>query len=131
MMIQFHLDSASGVAPYLQIVQQVRHALRLGLLREGDQLPTVREVVSTVTINPNTVHKAYRELEYAGLVTPRPGLGTFVTGSLTGDVPAASYVRLRADLVRWIEDAQRAGLDDESVEALVHGTLREHLRVEP
>ena len=79
--IEFHLDSRSGVSPYMQIVQQVRHALRLGLLREGDQLPTVKEVVARLAINPNTVLKAYRELEHAGLVAARPGVGTFVTGS--------------------------------------------------
>ena len=80
MSIEFHLDSRSGVSPYLQIVQQVRHALRLGLLGEGDQLPTVKEVVARLAINPNTVLKAYRELEHAGLVAARPGVGTFVTG---------------------------------------------------
>ena len=81
-MIEFHLDSRSGVSPYMQIVQQVRHALRLDVLREGDQLPTVKEVVARLAINPNTVLKAYRELEHAGLVAARPGVGTFVTGSL-------------------------------------------------
>ena len=78
-MIDFHLDTRSGVSPYMQIVQQVRQALRLGLLGEGDQLPTVKEVVGRLAINPNTVLKAYRELEHAGLVAARPGVGTFVT----------------------------------------------------
>ena len=85
-MIEFHLDSRSGVSPYLQIVQQVRQALRLGLLREGDQLPTVKEVVGQLAINPNTVLKAYRELEHEGLASARPGVGTFVTGSTRGRV---------------------------------------------
>ena len=94
-MIEFHLDSRSGVSPYLQIVQQVRQALRVGLLREGDQLPTVKEVVGQLAINPNTVLKAYRELEHEGLASARPGVGTFVTGSLGGEShrrpgPAAS-----------------------------------------
>ena len=71
-MIEFHLDSRSGVSPYLQIVQQVRQALRLGLLREGDQLPTVKEVVGQLAINPNTVLKAYRELEHEGWWAPGP-----------------------------------------------------------
>ena len=81
--IEFHLDSRSGVSPYLQIVQQVRQALRLGLLREGDQLPTVKDVVARLAINPNTVLKAYRELEHAGLVGARPGVGTFVIATLS------------------------------------------------
>ena len=78
-MIEFHLDARSGVAPYLQIVHQVRHALRLGMLREGDQLPTVKDVVARLAINPNTVLKAYNELDHEGLVAARPGIGTFVT----------------------------------------------------
>ncbi len=81
-MIEFHLDARSGVSPYQQIVRQVRQALRLGLLDEGDQLPTVKEVVERLAINPNTVLKAYKELEHAGLVAPRPGIGTFVTATL-------------------------------------------------
>ena len=81
-LIEFHLDAGSGLSPYLQLVRQVRHALRLGLLREGDQLPTVKDVVASLAINPNTVLKAYRELEHEGLVAARPGVGTFVTRTL-------------------------------------------------
>src|SRR3984885_15867207 len=100
-MIDFHLDSRSGVSPYLQIVQQVRQALRLDLLREGDQLPTVKEVVGQLAINPNTVLKAYRELEHEGLVSARPGVGTFVTKSLS-DTSLAAHGPLRQDLQRWL-----------------------------
>jgi GntR family transcriptional regulator len=121
--IEFHLDSRSGVSPYLQIVQQVRQALRLDLLREGDQLPTVKEVVGQLAINPNTVLKAYRELEHEGLVSARPGVGTFVTGSLGGQSLAAQGP-LRQALQRWILKARRAGLDDESIEALFRDSFR-------
>lgn len=123
MVIEFHLDSRSGVAPYLQIIHQVRHALRLGLLAVGDQLPTVKDVVASLAINPNTVLKAYRELEYQGLVAARPGVGTFVTGSLTGSSLAA-HGPLRRDLRRWLGKARQAGLDDESIEALFQNTFR-------
>ena len=109
-MIEFHLDSRSGVSPYLQIVQQVRQALRVGMLREGDQLPTVKEVVGQLAINPNTVLKAYRELEHEGLASARPGVGTFVTGSL-GAESIAAQGPLRQALRRWIVKARRAGLD--------------------
>ncbi len=95
--IEFHLDSRSGVAPYLQLVQQVRQALRLGLLSEGDQLPTVKDVVAGLAINPNTVLKAYRELEHEGLVAARPGVGTFVTRTLS-DGSLAAHGPLRRDL---------------------------------
>ena len=122
-MIEFHLDGRSGVSPYLQIVQQVRQALRLGLLREGDQLPTVKEVVGQLAINPNTVLKAYRELEHEGLASARPGVGTFVTGTLGGESIAAQGP-LRQALQRWIVKARRAGLDDESIEALFRDSFR-------
>jgi GntR family transcriptional regulator len=121
--IEFHLDGRSGVSPYLQIVQQVRQALRLGLLREGDQLPTVKEVVGQLAINPNTVLKAYRELEHEGLASARPGVGTFVTGTLGGESIAAQGP-LRQALQRWIVKARRAGLDDESIEALFRDSFR-------
>jgi GntR family transcriptional regulator len=122
-MIEFHLDGRSGLSPYQQLVQQVRHALRLGLLREGDQLPTVKEVVAHLAINPNTVLKAYRELEHDGLVAARPGVGTFVTATLA-DTSLAAHGPLRLGLQRWLTKARRAGLDDESIEALFMTTFR-------
>ena len=122
-MIEFHLDGRSGVAPYMQLIHQVRHALRLGLLREGDQLPKVKDVVAGLAINPNTVLKAYRELEYEGLAAARPGIGTFVTGTLGGGSLAA-HGPLRLELQRWLAKARRAGLDDESIEALFLSTFR-------
>src|SRR3954454_20530478 len=99
--IEFHLDSRSGVSPYLQIVQQVRHALRLGTLRVGDQLPTVKDVVARLAINPNTVLKAYRELEREGLVAARAGVGTFVTATVA-DKTLAAHEPLRRELRRWL-----------------------------
>ncbi|RAO08184.1 HTH-type transcriptional repressor YtrA [Micromonospora noduli] len=121
--IEFHLDARSGVAPYMQLIRQVRHALRLGVLNEGDKLPTVKEVVARVAINPNTVSKAYRELEYEGLVTARPGLGTFVTRTLVGD-SLSKHEPLRQGLARWLTEAREAGLDDESIEALFLSSFR-------
>jgi GntR family transcriptional regulator len=122
-LIDFHLDVRSGVSPYLQLVQQVRQALRLGLLYPGDQLPTVKDVVAKLAINPNTVLKAYRELEHEGLVAPRPGLGTFVTRSLA-DESLASHEPLRQELQAWLAKASSAGLDAESIEALFMTTFR-------
>jgi GntR family transcriptional regulator len=122
-MIEFHLDKRSGVAPYQQVVQQVRHALRLGLLEVGEQLPTVKEVVTSLAINPNTVLKAYKELENFGLVAARPGIGIFVTTTLSDDSLAA-HGPLRQSLQRWLAQARRAGLDEESIEALYRECLR-------
>lgn len=126
-MIEFHLDQRSGISPYLQLVRQVRHALRLGLLREGDQLPTVKEVVAQLAINANTVGKAYRELEHEGLVAARPGLGTFVTVTLT-DASLAAHEPLRRELQRWLTRARKAGLDEDSIEALFMTTFRSPAR---
>jgi GntR family transcriptional regulator len=121
--IEFRIDSRSGVAPFRQIVQQVGQALRLGMLRAGDQLPTVKEVAAQAAINPNTVLKAYRELEHAGLAVGRPGLGTFITRSLGGE-SLASHKRLQTELRRWLGRARAAGLDDDSIAALFESTVR-------
>ncbi|MFF5938044.1 GntR family transcriptional regulator [Streptomyces sp. NPDC012508] len=121
--IEFHLNSRSGLSPYQQLVQQVRHALRLGLLEEGDRLPTVKDVAKQMAVNPNTVLKAYRELEHDGLVAARPGVGTFVTRTLA-DGTLAAHGPLRKDLQRWLTKARLAGLDDESIEALFMTTFR-------
>jgi GntR family transcriptional regulator len=121
--IEFYLDGYSKVATYLQLVQQVKQSLRLGLLEPGDQLPKVREVAESLAINPNTVLKAYRQLEIEGLVTGRVGVGTFVVRSLAGP-SLASLGTLRGELVAWLRRASAAGLDHEDVVALVETTLR-------
>ena len=120
--IEFHLDSRSGVSPYLQIVQQVRRALRLGLLREGDQLPTVKDVVARLAINPNTVLKAYRELDLEGLTEGKRGVGTFVSSTAPGASVENPEV-LGRELSRWLERARKAGLDEESIGALFAMTV--------
>jgi GntR family transcriptional regulator len=122
--IEFHLDGRSGLPPYQQIVRQVHRALRLGMLRVGDQLPTVKDVVERLAINPNTVLKAYKELEHSGLIAPRPGIGTFVTATLS-DGSLSSHGPLRQDLLRWLAKARRAGLDTDSIEALFLDSFRD------
>ena len=122
-MISFRVDSRSVVPPYLQIVQQVRQALRMGLLDVGDRLPAVREVVAATAINPNTVLKAYRDLEREGLVKARAGHGTFVLNRPPGP-PPGTVTRLGRSLARWVRQAREAGLDDESIESLLRVTLQ-------
>jgi GntR family transcriptional regulator len=112
------------VPTYLQLVHQVEHALRLGYLRPGDQLPRVRDVVSSLAINPNTVMKAYRQLEHKGLAAGRPGQGTFVEGTL-GRVALSDLTALRQSLLGWLSTADAAGLDEEGTVALVTSALRE------
>ncbi len=118
-LINFRLDPRTGLAPYRQLVDQVRHAVSLGLLRPGDRLPSVREVVTQVTINPNTVHRAYRDLENEGVVEGRPGLGTFVRASASSRVTAQDRNVLLEELRGWVGRARRAGLDEEGIAALV------------
>lgn len=126
--IRFYLEPRSGIPPYLQLVRQAERALRLGMLKPDDQLPTVREVVSTLAINPNTVFKAYRELEREGFVASRPGQGTFVLRAPAGPSPADQKA-LAAKLHNWVVEARAAGLDHAAIEALMafslHGSTEE------
>ena len=122
--IEFRLDAASGVPTYLQLVQQVEHALRLGYLKPGDQLPRVRDVVASLAINPNTVLKAYRELDTKGLTTGRPGQGTFVQATLN-QVALPELTTLRRSLLGWLVTADAAGLDEDGIVALFTSALRD------
>src|ERR1700721_2674359 len=122
--IEFRLDSASGVPTYLQLVHQVEHSLRLGYLKPGDQLPKGRDVVASLAINPNTVSKAYRELETKGLIVGRPGQGTFIEATLT-QVALPELTGLRRSLRGWLAKADGAGLDESGIAALVASELRD------
>jgi len=122
--IAFRLDPASGVPTYLQLVQQVEHALRLGYLKPGDQLPKVRDAVASLAINPNTVLKAYRDLENKGLAAGRPGQGTFIRATLSR-VALSELAGLRRSLLLWLDTAEAAGLDRDGIVALVTSALRE------
>jgi GntR family transcriptional regulator len=122
--IEFRLDAASGVPTYLQLVQQVEHALRLGYLKPGDQLPKVRDAVASLAINPNTVLKAYRELETKGLAAGRPGQGTFIQATLS-QVALPELAVLHRSLLGWLATADTAGLDEDGIVALFTSALRD------
>jgi GntR family transcriptional regulator len=122
--IEFRLDPSTGVPTYLQLVQQVEHALRLGYLKPGDRLPTIRDTVASLAINPNTVAKAYRELETKGLTAGRPGQGTFVQATLS-QVELPELTALRRSLLSWLATADAAGLDDDGVVSLFTSALRD------
>ena len=124
-MFVFRLEGGSGVPPYLQLVQQVRQAVLLGYLKDGDQLPMIREAVEQLAINPNTVSKAYQQLDKEGLVAAQPGVGTFVTGAPATSIPPALYAGLRRRLERWLASAEQAGLDDDAIAALIAVVRRE------
>jgi GntR family transcriptional regulator len=122
--ITFRLEPGSGVPTYLQLVHQVEQALRLGYLTEGDRLPTVKEAVESLAINPNTVLKAYRELEHRGLAAGRPGQGTFVEGTLR-QVGLAEQAELREALLGWLRSAGEAGLDEDGMAALFASAIED------
>jgi GntR family transcriptional regulator len=122
--IAFRLEPSSGVPTYLQLVHQVEQALRVGYLKPGDQLPTVKEATEQLAINPNTVLKAYRELEHRGLAAGRPGQGTFIEASLRR-VGRAEQAALHAALMTWFQSAADAGLDDEGMTALFAAAQRD------
>ena len=122
-MIEFQLDGTSGVATYLQLVQQVHQAMQLGLLEPGDQLPTAQQVVAKLAINPNTVLKAYRDLEREGLVRARPGVGTFVVRRLTGTDPT-TQTKFLASMTHWLRSARAAGLGADDIEAIYRTASR-------
>jgi GntR family transcriptional regulator len=125
--IVFHLDGISGVPTYRQLVVQVERALQLGRLEPGDRLPAVREVVEHLAINPNTVFKAYRELELKGLVSGRRGEGTFVQADAArrvAVVPAEALAELQQRLATWLELARSSGLGEREIEALIADALR-------
>ena len=122
--IEFRLDAASGVPTYLQLVQQVEHALRLGYLKPGDQLPKVRDVVAALAINPNTVLKAYKELETKGLAAGRPGQGTFILAALS-QVALPELAGLHKSLLGWLGTADAAGLDEDGIVELFTSALRD------
>jgi GntR family transcriptional regulator len=125
--IEFRLDPSSGVPTYLQLVQQVEHALRLGYLKPGDQLPKVRDVVAELTINPNTVLKAYKELEVKGLTAGRPGQGTFIQATLS-QVTLPELSGLRRSMLGWLSTADKAGLDEDGIVALFTSVLRDFFK---
>jgi GntR family transcriptional regulator len=122
--IYFRLDPRSGVPAYRQLSNQVRQALDLGLLVPGDQLPPVREVVKQVLLNPNTVHRAYRELESIGLVEGIRGRGTYVSRTAASTGLSDYRSQLEMELIACFEKARNHGLNEESIMAHVCHVLR-------
>ncbi|WP_412459528.1 GntR family transcriptional regulator [Actinoalloteichus sp. GBA129-24] len=125
MLIHFTVSPSSGVPPYLQLVHQVEQAVRLGHLTRGDRLPTVKEVARMVAVNPNTVLKAYRELEHKGLAQGRPGRGTFVAAEAADPIPEARLRELQQLLAGWVHSARAAGLDSEGMTGLFTAALHD------
>ncbi|MFJ3879122.1 GntR family transcriptional regulator [Streptomyces sp. NPDC090077] len=129
-MVVFRIERRSGLPAYLQIVQQVEQALRMGALAEGDKLPTAAQVAATTKVNPNTTLKAYRELERSGLVEVRQGSGTFITRSLATPQTAPESP-LRRGLGEWMREAREQGLSARDVSTLFGAVFGEHYPPSP
>jgi GntR family transcriptional regulator len=119
----FRLDPRSGVPLYLQLIEQVRHAIEIGALRTGDQLPGMRKLAEELVMNPNTVAKAYREMEHAGLIELRHGAGAFVAGGLGDSLPGIQKGRVIAR--RAVAALRELGLDAGAIRRLVESELVE------
>jgi GntR family transcriptional regulator len=117
----FRVSPQSGVPLYLQLVEQVRHAIELGALVPGDQLPGIRKLAADLVMNPNTVAKAYREMEHAGLIELRHGAGAFVTAGEVGARKAIQEGRLLID--GTVSSLRQLGLDDGAIRRLVESAL--------
>lgn len=128
MSIWLKVDTRSGVPLYLQLVEQIKHAVEIGTLVAGDELPTVRQLVSDLTIAPNTVVKAYKELQDAGIIESRPGRGTIVTGQLNAFGRQQRIDEVLGHLRDAVRDAAGLSLEqaalDESYQAAVEQFYR-------
>jgi GntR family transcriptional regulator len=121
--IRFRLSARSHVPPFRQLVEQVSDAVRDGRLLPGDRLPSVREVVTQIAINPNTVHRAYRELEHLGVTEARPGLGTYISSEVMESDDIRNGISSSRILGSWVEQAREAGLTDDEILKLVRRLL--------
>jgi GntR family transcriptional regulator len=108
----FRIHPGSGVPIYLQLVQQVTHAIETGALRSGDQLPPIRSLAEEVVTNPNTVAKAYRELEYRGVIELRQGLGAFVRANAMADCDARAIKRAQRLMADALAAIHRLGVPE-------------------
>jgi GntR family transcriptional regulator len=120
----FRPNPSLGVPIYLQLMEQVKHAVETGALRAGEQLPGIRPLAEELVINPNTVAKAYRELEHEGVIELRHGAGAFVSTTAAKGKKVSDKVRLAQPIVTGAVEKLRAkGLTDEEIRRLFEAEL--------
>ncbi len=118
------VDPRSGVPIYLQVIEQVKRSVAIGVLGAGEQLPTVKQLALDLTINPNTVAKAYRELERDGVIETSPGRGSFVKSNGVKDTTKAAATDVARDAIDGaVREAKSIGLDAEAVRSLANGAI--------
>ena len=121
--MMFRPKPSSGVPIYLQLMEQVKHAIATGALRPGEQLPGIRPVAEELVINPNTVAKAYRELEHAGVIELRQGAGAFVSENGPSKKDAEKFRTAQAAVTATIHKLRSRGVADEDIRRLFEAEL--------
>lgn len=120
----FRLNPNSGVPLYLQLIEQVKHAVETGALQPGDQLPTIRKMAEELVMNPNTVVRAYRELQHAGVIELRHGSGAFISESMAGRTKITRKAQSVAQAA--VERLAELGLTEDEIRRLLDNELLEH-----
>jgi len=116
-------NPSSGVPIYLQLMEQVKHAIETGALKAGEQLPSIRPLAEELVVNPNTVAKAYRELEHEGVIELRQGAGAFVSDTATTKRDAEKLKAAKVLVAQGIERLRARGITDEEIRRLVEAEL--------
>jgi GntR family transcriptional regulator len=119
----FRPNPASGVPIYLQLIEQVKHAVETGALRPGEQLPGIRPLSEELVINPNTVAKAYRELEHEGIIELRQGAGAFVSGTAVTQGRAEKFRGARTIVAAAVKQLRARGVTEEEIRRLIEAEL--------
>jgi GntR family transcriptional regulator len=122
----FRLNPQSGVPLYLQLIEQVKHGIENGALRPGDQLPGIRKLAESIPMNPNTVAKAYKELEHMGLVELRQGSGAFIPESLDTKELTDRMKTAKPIVEKSVECLLDLGLSEAEVRRLIEAELAAH-----
>jgi GntR family transcriptional regulator len=122
------VNPRSGVPLYVQLIEQVKHALEIGALQPGEQLPTVRQLASELTIAPNTIVKAYDELARLGLIESKPGVGTIVVMNIDGALRQQQREALSERLQRLVRDAAHLEVDEKHLRAEFEAALHRFYR---
>src|SRR6187397_964820 len=121
--MMFRPNASSGVPIYLQLMEQVKHAIETGALRPGEQLPSIRPLAEELVVNPNTVAKAYRELEHEGVIELRQGAGAFVSDKAPTKKNADKLRAAQTTVASAIEKLRERGVTDDEIRRLVEAEL--------
>jgi|ERR1700688_4547505 GntR family transcriptional regulator len=120
-----HVSSSTGIPLYLQIESQLKHAIAAGVLKQGDTLPSVRQLAAELRINPNTVGRAYQNLERDGVTRTVPGGGTYVADNVPGLLKSEKLKRLRPFAMQLVVEGRQLRLTGDDIFKLIQEALDE------